>query len=91
VTKPLNKVKYLRSTDFESINSQGSNKIHGQIYSQQAKSKAKPYWELDSAITEKIWTEDELEEEISNADYYQFTLNDRIPYLTEFTRKLNKS
>ena len=43
--------------------------------------------ELDDAIGAKIEAEQEFEEEITNADTYQITLDEHIAFLSEFIRK----
>ena len=43
--------------------------------------------ELDTAIVAKIEAETEFEEETINANTYQFTLEERIAFLSEFIRK----
>ena len=55
----------------------------------QLKAKQSQFVELSNSITEMIDDMSALEEEICAADVYQFELDNRVAFLTEFLRWAN--
>jgi len=93
VTKLLGKVESILSVDLEGVNSvsvKDAVKLMTDTTLSQLKAKQGLLIELNNAIADKIEDETTLEEEISNADAYQFDLDDRIAFLTEFLKRANQ-
>ena len=89
-TKLLAKVEDMLSTDLEGVSTQSvseGKKLLAETTLTQLKAKKEQIVELDIAIADKIEGELEFEEEITNADTYQMTLEERLAYLAEFIRK----
>ena len=79
ITKLITKVKDMLSADLAGVSTQTvpeEKKLLEQLS------------ELDDAIEAKINTAEEFEEEITNADTYQTTLEECIPFLSEFITRL---
>ncbi|XP_065916009.1 uncharacterized protein [Dysidea avara] len=94
VTKLLGKVDGILSADLEGVNSQSvkeAAKLMADTTLCQLKAKQGQLVELNNVIAEKIDDETELEEDISKADAYQFDLDERIAFLTEFLRKASQA
>ena len=90
VTKLTAKVEDIISTELESISKESvteSRKLMASTTLAQLRAKRDQIAELDAAIAARIETEAEFEEETINADTYQFSLEERIAFLTEFVRK----
>jgi len=90
VTKLTAKVEDIISTDLESISEESiteSRKLMASTTLAQLRAKRDQIARLDTAIAARIETEAEFEEETINADTYQFSLKERIAFLTEFVRK----
>jgi len=79
-------------TNFECISTEfvpEGKKLLAETMLTQLKAKKEQIAELDIAIADKIEGDQEFEEEITNADTYQMTLEERLAYLTEFIRKVS--
>ena len=90
VTKLIMKVEDVISADLEGVSTQSvseSRKLLAETTLVQLKHKKGQIMELDDAIGAKIEAEQEFEEEITNADTYQITLDENIAFLSEFIRK----
>jgi len=90
VTKLLGKVDSILSVYLEGVNSvsvKDAVKLIANTTLSQLKDKQGLLIELNNAITNKIEDETALEEEILKADAYQFDLDDRIAFLTEFLKR----
>ena len=90
VTKLITKVEDMISADLEDVSTQSvseSRKLLAETTLVQLKHKKGQIMELDDAIGVKIEAEQEFEEEITNADTYQITLDENITFLSEFIRK----
>ncbi|XP_065901997.1 uncharacterized protein [Dysidea avara] len=90
VTKLITKVEDMISADLEGVSTQyvsESRKLLAETTLVQLKHKKGQIMELDDAIGAKIEAEQEFEEEITNADTYQITLDENIAFLSEFIRK----
>ena len=87
VTKLTAKVEDIISTDLESISNESVTEFRKLMASTtlaQLRAKCDQIAELDAAIAARIETEAEFEEETIYADTYQFSLEERIAFLTEF-------
>ena len=68
-----------------------SRKLIASTIFAQLRTKRDQIAELDTAIAARIETEAEFEGETINADTYQFSLEERIAFFTEFVRKAGLS
>ena len=90
IIKLITKVEDMISADLEGVSNQSvseSRKLLTEITLAQFKHKKGQIMELDDAIGAKIKAEQEFEEEITNADTYQITLDEHIVFLSEFIQK----
>ena len=77
---------YLEDVSTQSV-SESRKQLLAETTLVQLKHKKGQIMELDNAIGAKIEAEQEFEEEITNADTYQITLDENITFLLEFIRK----
>ena len=91
VMKLIAKVETMISADLESVSTKSvseSQKVLAETTLTQLKVKKDQIMELDTAIAAKIDSELEFEEETTEADTYEMTLEERIALLSEFIRKV---
>ena len=84
VTKLITKVEDMISANLEGISTQSVSESAETTLTQL---KHKKGHIMDDAIGAKIEAEQEFEEEITNANTYQITLDEHIAFLSEFIRK----